>query len=82
MFFAYHHHSPVWHRLTAAGLGALAALFGAVSVLFFSAAVGDRDGPLGMGAVGAFFDDPLNEMLGVDGRTEAAVYLLSVGATA
>lgn len=55
MFFAYHHHSPVWHRLVAASLGAMAALFGSVSLLFAWAAVGDRDGPLAMGAVGAFF---------------------------
>jgi hypothetical protein len=55
VFFAYHHRSPVWHRVTAAALGAMAALFGSVSLLFAWAAVGDRDGPLGMGAVGAFF---------------------------
>lgn len=35
---------------------------------------------LGACAVGAFFDDSLNDLLGVDGRTEAAVYVLSVGA--
>lgn len=35
---------------------------------------------LGACAVGAFFDDALNDMLGVDGRHEAAVYLLAVGA--
>ena len=35
---------------------------------------------LGACAVGAFFDDDLNEMLGVDGRREAAVYMLAVGA--
>jgi SagB-type dehydrogenase family enzyme len=36
---------------------------------------------MGMGAcaVGAFLDDNLNAMLGVDGRNEAAVYMLSVG---
>lgn len=55
MFFPYRHHSPVWHRLTAAGLGLMAALFGGAAVLFGVAAAGDRDGPLGMGAVGAFF---------------------------
>ncbi|WP_088288304.1 SagB family peptide dehydrogenase [Kineosporia sp. A_224] len=37
---------------------------------------------LGACAVGAFFDDALNDMLGVDGRHEAAVYLLAVGAVA
>lgn len=35
---------------------------------------------LGACAVGAFFDDDLNDMLGVDGRREAGVYLLAVGA--
>ncbi|HUG84902.1 MAG TPA: SagB/ThcOx family dehydrogenase [Euzebya sp.] len=37
---------------------------------------------MGMGAcaVGAFLDDPMNGMLGVDGRTEAAVYMLGLGA--
>jgi hypothetical protein len=30
-------------------------------------------------AVGAFLDDAMNRMLGVDGREEAAVYVLSVG---
>jgi SagB-type dehydrogenase family enzyme len=36
---------------------------------------------MGMGtcAVGAFFDDNLNTMLGVDGEDEAAIYMLSVG---
>jgi SagB-type dehydrogenase family enzyme len=34
---------------------------------------------LGACAVGAFFDDDLNDMLGVDGRREAGVYLLAVG---
>jgi SagB-type dehydrogenase family enzyme len=34
---------------------------------------------LGACAVGAFLDDQANGMLGVDGREEAAVYLLSVG---
>lgn len=34
---------------------------------------------LGACAVGAFLDDQVNAMLGVDGREEAAVYLLSVG---
>ncbi|MFQ6058385.1 MAG: SagB/ThcOx family dehydrogenase [Anaerolineae bacterium] len=36
---------------------------------------------MGMGAcaVGAFLDDPLNELLGVDGEHEAAIYMLAVG---
>ncbi len=36
---------------------------------------------MGMGAcaVGAFLDDNLNSMLGVDGQDEAAIYMLSVG---
>lgn len=34
---------------------------------------------LGACAIGAFLDDDMNRMLGVDGRTEAAVYMLSVG---
>jgi SagB-type dehydrogenase family enzyme len=36
---------------------------------------------LGLGAcgVGAFMDDQINEMLGVDGTDEAAVYMLAVG---
>ena len=29
--------------------------------------------------VGAFFDEPLNELLGIDGQTEAALYLVTVG---
>ena len=32
-------------------------------------------------AVGAFLDDPINRMLGVDGTTEAAVYMLALGHT-
>lgn len=38
---------------------------------------------LGMGvcAVGAFLDDQVNALLGVDGENEAAVYMLSVGKT-
>lgn len=35
---------------------------------------------LGACAVGAFFDDSLNDLIGVDGRNEAVVYVLSVGA--
>lgn len=35
---------------------------------------------LGACAVGAFLDDEMNAMLGIDGREEAAVYMLSVGA--
>jgi SagB-type dehydrogenase family enzyme len=36
---------------------------------------------MGMGAcaVGAFLDDAVNELLGVDGEEEAALYILSVG---
>lgn len=34
---------------------------------------------LGACAVGAFFDDGLNRLLGVDGEQEAAIYLLIVG---
>jgi SagB-type dehydrogenase family enzyme len=36
---------------------------------------------LGLGAcgVGAFMDDQINEMLGVDGVEEAAVYMLAIG---
>ena len=34
---------------------------------------------LGACAVGAFLDDAMNQMLRVDGREEAAVYMLSVG---
>ena len=34
---------------------------------------------LGVCAVGAFFDDALNDLLGLDGQTEAALYITSVG---
>jgi SagB-type dehydrogenase family enzyme len=34
---------------------------------------------LGVCAVGAFLDDGLNNLLGVDGQNEAAIYLLAVG---
>jgi SagB-type dehydrogenase family enzyme len=34
---------------------------------------------MGVCAVGAFIDDGVNRMLGVDGRAEAAIYLLAVG---
>ena len=34
---------------------------------------------LGVCGVGTFFDNPLNELLGIDGRTEAALYLVTVG---
>jgi SagB-type dehydrogenase family enzyme len=36
---------------------------------------------MGLGAcgVGAFMDDAINEMLGVDGVEEAAVYMLAAG---
>ena len=36
---------------------------------------------LGICAVGAFLDDELNSLLGVDGQDEAAVYTLAVGKT-
>ena len=38
---------------------------------------------MGMGAcaVGAFLDDGLNNMLGVDGEKEAVIYMLAVGKT-
>jgi SagB-type dehydrogenase family enzyme len=35
---------------------------------------------LGACAVGAFWDDEVNRLLGVDGKTEATLYLLTVGA--
>jgi SagB-type dehydrogenase family enzyme len=34
---------------------------------------------LGVCGIGAFFDDPLNELLGIDGEEEAALYLVTVG---
>ncbi len=36
---------------------------------------------MGLGAcgIGAFMDDPINAMLGVDGVEEATVYMLAVG---
>ncbi len=36
---------------------------------------------MGMGAcaVGAFMDDAINAMLGVDGKEEAVVYMLAAG---
>ncbi len=34
---------------------------------------------LGACAVGAFMDDEINALLGVDGKTEAAIYMLAVG---
>lgn len=34
---------------------------------------------LGVCGIGAFFDDPLNELLEVDGKAEAALYLVTVG---
>jgi nitroreductase len=37
---------------------------------------------LGACAVGAFHDDGINELLGVDGREETAVYLLAAGVRA
>jgi SagB-type dehydrogenase family enzyme len=36
---------------------------------------------LGVCAVGAFLDDELNSLLGIDGQEEAAVYTLAVGKT-
>jgi SagB-type dehydrogenase family enzyme len=33
-------------------------------------------------AIGAFFDDALNDMLGLDGQEEAALYLVTVGQVA
>ena len=35
---------------------------------------------LGSCAIGAFFDDEVNEFIGVDGKVETAVYLMTVGA--
>lgn len=37
---------------------------------------------LGACAIGAFFDDQMNELVGVDGKEEAAVYLVSIGGRA
>lgn len=34
---------------------------------------------LGVCGIGAFFDDPLNQLLGIDGKEEAALYLVTVG---
>ena len=34
---------------------------------------------LGVCGIGAFFDNPLNELLGIDGEDEAALYLVTVG---
>ncbi len=34
---------------------------------------------LGVCCIGAFFDNPLNELLGIDGEKEAALYLVTVG---
>ena len=34
---------------------------------------------LGVCGIGAFLDDPLNELLGLDGEQEAALYLVTVG---
>jgi SagB-type dehydrogenase family enzyme len=34
---------------------------------------------LGVCAIGAFLDDDLNELLGLDGEEEAAVYIIAVG---
>lgn len=67
MRFRYRHRSYRYGLLEAGHLGQNAYLA--------ATAMG-----LGACAVGAFLDDDLNELLGVDGREEAAVYLLSVGA--
>ena len=34
---------------------------------------------LGVCCIGAFFDDALNQLLGIDGKEEAALYLITVG---
>ncbi|NJN23080.1 MAG: SagB/ThcOx family dehydrogenase [Leptolyngbya sp. RL_3_1] len=34
---------------------------------------------LGVCGIGAFFDDPLNQLLDIDGETEAALYLVTIG---
>ncbi|HUU29146.1 MAG TPA: nitroreductase family protein [archaeon] len=36
---------------------------------------------LGLGCclVGAFFDDPVNELVGVDGSAETVIYMCAVG---
>lgn len=34
---------------------------------------------LGACAIGAFMDDDINAMLGVDGKNEAAIYMLAIG---
>ncbi|MEO0535761.1 MAG: SagB/ThcOx family dehydrogenase [Cyanobacteria bacterium P01_A01_bin.123] len=36
---------------------------------------------LGVCSIGAFFDDPLNQLLDIDGAEEAALYLVTVGKT-
>ncbi len=45
----------------------------------YLAATGMGLGPCG---IGAYFDDDLNRLLGVDGHDEATVYLLAIGAAA
>lgn len=55
MFFPYRHRSPWWHWSAVAGFAVMAAVFAATALLFAGAAVDDRDGPLAMGAAGAFF---------------------------
>ena len=34
---------------------------------------------LGCCAIGAFFDDEVNQILGLDGMTESAIYIATVG---
>lgn len=47
--------------------------------LVVSAAVAATSLGLGACGVGAFADDDINDMLGVDGTEEAAVYMVAVG---
>ncbi|MEM9008208.1 MAG: nitroreductase family protein, partial [Cyanobacteria bacterium P01_F01_bin.86] len=37
---------------------------------------------LGVCCIGALFDDPLHQLLDIDGQEEAALYLITVGAIA
>lgn len=45
----------------------------------YLAATSQRLGPCG---IGAFFDEEVNRLVGIDGREAAAVYLLSIGSLA
>ena len=45
----------------------------------YLAATSQGLGPCG---IGAFFDDEINRLVGVDGKDEAAVYLVSIGSLA